>query len=328
MKRMMPNAITFILMVVILTYAFACNSLPGTGKLTVIDTGSGSTQDQGSKPMMGTVSQGYVRVSVSTNGEQGIGNCNSPSISADGRYIAFQSTASNLVTPTSGEDIVMHDRINKKTTLVSVPVWGTSTNTGYGSYPSISADGRYIAFHSKSDYLINGDSSFGRTEVFIRDTKNNTCTLASVSSSGLKAPYNAEYPRISADGRYVVFESGSSWLGSDKTLASLGYGVGGNYASSHENIFIHDQQNNSTHTVNIAAGGHIANGPSSEHDISADGRYVAFVSQATNMVSWDENKETPDIFIGDLQGYFLGGTKLAGVAPDGNQFGWGAVIPV
>jgi archaellum component FlaF (FlaF/FlaG flagellin family) len=107
------------------------------------------------------------RVSVASDGTQGNGHSGSPSISADGRYVAFSSSASNLVPgDTNGRgDVFVHDRLTGQTTRVSVASDGTQGN-GDSWWPSISADGRYVAFASEASNLVPGDTN-GTWDVFV-----------------------------------------------------------------------------------------------------------------------------------------------------------------
>ena len=110
-----------------------------------------------------------IRVSVATGGGQAAGRSQRPSISADGRYVAFASSASNLVSGDTNNypDIFVHDRQTGQTTRVSVASDGTQAN-GHSYDPSISADGRYVAFRSGADNLVSGDTN-GRYDIFVRE---------------------------------------------------------------------------------------------------------------------------------------------------------------
>jgi Tol biopolymer transport system component len=148
------------------------------------------------------------RVSVTSNGGQGNGDSSTPSISADGRYVAFGSTANNLVTgDTNGYgDNFVHDRQTGQTILTSVASNGTQGNDWSSGHPVISADGRYVAFSSNASNLVIGDTN-GYADVFVHDLQSRQTTRVSVSSNGTQGNNDSWMPSISADGRYVIFPS-------------------------------------------------------------------------------------------------------------------------
>ncbi len=243
------------------------------------------------------------RVSVASNGTQG--NYDSyarPSISADGRYIAFESDASNLVTDDTNdtEDIFVHDRQSGQTTRVSVASNGTQGNS-YSHNPSISADGRYVAFYSLASNLVSGDTN-GCDDVFVHDRQSGQTTLVSVSSNGTQADFCSYGSSISADGRYIVFDTLASNLVSGDTNDTW-------------DTFVHDRQSGQTTRVSVASNGTQGNDSSGGSFISADGRYVAFQSNASNLVSGDTNN-VQDIFVHDRQ---TGQTTRVSVASNGTQ---------
>jgi len=151
------------------------------------------------------------RVSVHTSGAQSDGWSYAASISADGRYVAFHSSAATLVDgDTNGaDDIFVRDMQAGTTTRVSVHTNGTQGD-GLSRFPSISGDGRYVAFQSLAANLVTGGSS--GSEIFVRDTQAGTTILVSVNSSGVEGDGGSENPSISADGRYVVFQSDAANL--------------------------------------------------------------------------------------------------------------------
>ena len=128
-----------------------------------------------------------------------------PSLSADGRYVAFASQASNLVTgDTNGtSDVFVRDRQTGATTRVSVDSSGTQGNNG-SAEPSLSADGRYVAFTSQADNLVTGDTN-GKADVFVHDRQTAQTTRVSVDSAGNQLDFDSDSPSISGDGRFVAF---------------------------------------------------------------------------------------------------------------------------
>ncbi|MDT7943806.1 MAG: hypothetical protein RQ985_04565, partial [Dehalococcoidia bacterium] len=147
-----------------------------------------------------------------SDGTEGNGYSWFPSISADGRYVAFESIASNLVPgDTNGvSDVFVHDRLTGQTTRVSVASDGTQGHSA-SDHPSISADGRYVAFESFASNLVPGDTN-GKRDVFVHDRLTGQTARVSVASDGTQGNGDSIYPSISADGRYVAFVSGASNL--------------------------------------------------------------------------------------------------------------------
>ncbi|MGK2958982.1 MAG: DUF6531 domain-containing protein, partial [Acidimicrobiales bacterium] len=215
-------------------------------------------------------------VSVSSEGAQGNEDSEFSSISADGRYIAFHSYATNLVPDDTNEaaDAFVRDRQLGTTTLVSVSSEGAQGNRN-SDLPSISADGRYIAFRSGATNLVPDDTN-DFEDAFVRDRQLGTTTLVSVSSGGAQGNRDSYFTSISADGRYVAFSSGATNLVSGDT-------------NEFEDAFVRDRQLGTTTLVSVSSGGAQGNDDSFFSSISADGRYIAFGSVATNLVPGDTN---------------------------------------
>ncbi|MCI0730039.1 MAG: hypothetical protein L0332_25425, partial [Chloroflexi bacterium] len=242
------------------------------------------------------------RVSVASDGTQGNDESTGRSISADGRYVAFESHANNLVSgDTNGSgDVFVHDRETGQTTRVSVASDGTQGND-HSDWPSISANGRFVAFHSIANNLVSGDTN-DFADVFVHDRETGQTTRVSVASGGTQGDGHSSWPSISADGRYVTFESFANNLVSGDN--------NGNW-----DVFVHDRQTGQTTCVSIASDGTQGNNGSYFSSISADGRYVAFDSDANNLVSGDTNG-TLDAFVHDRQ---TGQTTRVSIASDGTQ---------
>ncbi|MGD9519826.1 MAG: TolB family protein, partial [Armatimonadota bacterium] len=230
------------------------------------------------------------RVSVSTGGGGANGPSGWPSISAEGRYVAFIGFgwADNLVPGDTNDtnDIFVHDRLTGQTTRVSVATGGGQAND-WSEGPSISADGRYVAFHSSADNLVPGDTN-GHEDIFVHDRLTGETTRVSVATGGGQANQGSWEPSISADGRYVAFHNLASNLVPGDTNGS-------------EDVFVHDRVTGQTTRVSVSTGGGQANGESGKPSISADGRYVAFESLASNLVPGDTNG-VEDIFVHDRGG--------------------------
>ena len=222
-----------------------------------------------------------------------------PAISANGRYVAFQSFATNLVHgDTNGRaDIFVRDLRTGATRLVSRPN-GRAAGLGNGNSldPAISANGRFVAFQSFASNLVGGDGN-GRADVFVRDVRTGRTRLVSSRSHrpGVPGDGEADNPSISKRGRYVAFES---------TAGNLVHGDD-NHA---EDVFVHDLHSGSTRLVSRARRGESStgNGPSYMASISGDGRIVAFASRARNLVPRD-NDGAEDVFVRDM---FTGAMKL------------------
>jgi Tol biopolymer transport system component len=233
-------------------------------------------------------------VSVDTAGGDPNDESGGPSISADGRYVAFSSLASALV-PGDGNgvsDVFVRDLEAGTTTRVSVDASGGDSNDGSFA-PSISADGRRVAFHAFASDLVPDDGTvgFNGVDVFVRDLQTESTTRASVDASG-GDPSDASFtPAISADGRHVAFHSyASDLVPDDGTAGFLG-----------ADVFVRDLQAESTTRASVdVAGGDPNDLSASSHSISADGRYIAFQSFASDLVPGDGNGE-PDVFVRDLQ---------------------------
>jgi len=225
------------------------------------------------------------RVSVSSGGDEANGHCGDPVISADGRCVAFHSQASNLVSgDTNGHwDVFVHDRQIRETTRVSVDSGGLQGN-GVSSYPSISADGRYVAFESSARNLVPGDTN-NKLDSFVHDRLTRETTRVSVSSTGVQGNSNSRYASISADGRRVAFESGASNLVVGDTNGAV-------------DIFVHDRQTGETWRASVSSAGVQGNSVSNRSAISADGRCVSFASYADNLVPGDTNWKN-DVFVRD-----------------------------
>jgi len=240
-------------------------------------------------------------VSVDSAGNQGNSQSFITSISADGRFVAFTSNASNLVPGDTNDDpdIFVRDRLTNTTTRVSVDSAGNQAN--YNSYnPSISADGRFVAFSSVASNIVPGDAN-NSFDIFVRDTLTNTTTGVSVDSAGNPGNIMSGSPSISADGRFVAFTSNASNLVPGDTNRERDL-VG-------RHIFVRDTLTNTTTLVSVDSAGNQANSDSSSPSISADGQFVAFNSNASNLVPGDTNNSN-DIFVVDTirTGNLLNGT--------------------
>lgn len=227
-------------------------------------------------------------------GQGGDGNSIDPSISADGRYVAFASRAGNLAPGTKAGklEIYVKDVMTGKVALASRADGASGAGAEYNAYsPSISADGRYVAFASFAKNL-SPDAS-GELQVYVRDLAADTTTLVSRASGpgGAVADGSSNEPAISADGRKVAF-------------ASSAHNLAAGLPASSENVFVRDLDSGATELVSRAGGADGAPGEfSTEPSISADGRYVAFSSRSalgTDDVDLEHFPE--DVFVRDRAG--------------------------
>jgi len=229
-----------------------------------------------------------ILVSVDSVGNKGNSYSVDPSISADGRFVAFYSDATNLVPEdTNGAlDIFVTDLITKTSSRVSVSSEGQQANAD-SYYPSISADGRYVVFTSVANNIVSGDTN-NKEDVFVHDRDTKITKRVSVGPSGKQANNLSGhnwYSDISADGRFIVFDSAASNL------------VPG-YTNHTTDIFVHDLVTKTTRRISLGQDGTQADGASFEPSISESGRFVAFSSAATNLVPGDKNTND-DIFVYD-----------------------------
>ena len=223
------------------------------------------------------------RVSVATSGAQATGASWYPSITTEGRYVAFSSYASNLVTGDANgfQDIFVHDRTTGSTTRVNVTGDGTEADAD-SQNAAISANGRFVAFASGASTLVAGAAS-GFWDIFVKDRDTGATTRVSVSTSGLLENESSGWPALSADGRYVAFHSIANNLVTGDT----------NFTSD---IFVHDRDTAATTRVSLTSGGVQGNNGSAYAALSADGHIVAFESAATDLVTGDTNGSI-DVFV-------------------------------
>jgi Tol biopolymer transport system component len=232
-------------------------------------------------------------ISVSTGGGEANGDSIYPSISDDGRYVAFASAATNLVSNDSNGavgDIFVRDRKTKTTVIASITN-GKLPSDNDSVFPAISGDGRYVAFASYSDLTSEGN---GAPDIFLHDLKTRQTRLASVTSAGAAGEgiHKTLTSAISADGRYVVFASDYEYI----------VGSGGRDYQ----VYLRDMKANTTVCVSVTPYGLMGNSDSNDPAISADGRFVTFTSEAANLVEGDTHDQ--DVFVRDMK---AGVTRIA-----------------
>lgn len=229
----------------------------------------------------GTIS----RVSLSASSAESNGDSYKPALSADCRYVAFSSYATNLVSGANDgiSQIYLHDRATGQTSLLSRDLAGQSGN-GDSYIPTLSADGRLIAYYSYASNLAPGDSNQA-PDIFVHDRSSGETRLVSRGQGNAPANGESYMPVISADGRFVAYESWASNLVTDDDNGLL-------------DIFLHDLNTGQTTLVSRGISGTPANGLSQLPALSADGRLIAYASEAGDLVANDGNGAA-DIFLHD-----------------------------
>lgn len=247
-----------------------------------------------------------------------------PAISADGRYVVFASAAANLVAGdtnyrtggdvddgtlyVTGSDVFLHDRTTGHTRRVSVASSGTEGAVtlidgqpqGWASYPSVSDDGRYVAFQATYTNLAPGlpTSVASDGAIFLHDVATGATTLVSRSSAGDANNGPVSRPVVSGDGKYVVFAARATNLGADDT----------------EHVYVYSRESGTLERASASTAGTAGSGPSYLASISADGRFVAFQSFATNLVADDTNGSI-DAFVRDRTGGVTSWAQPADAGP-------------
>jgi Tol biopolymer transport system component len=267
------------------------------------------------------------RVSVSSAGAQALGGeSQQAAISATGRFIAFESRATNLV-PSDGNDLLdvfLHDRDADsdgvfdeagaiRTVRVSVGPDGVEALRGFSRNPSISGNGRWVAFETAANNLVAGDTN-GRLDICVHDRLLGRTARVNVSTGGAQAlDGDSLRPAISLDGRYVAFDSAASNLVAD--------------TNGQRDVFVHDRDLDgdgvmdepgfvATDRVSVSSSeAEATGGDSTRASITQEGRFVAFDSAATNLVANDTNGER-DVFLRDR---LTGDTRRLSVAPGGGN---------
>ena len=238
-----------------------------------------------------------------------------PAISANGRFVAFSTNAGNLPTGTPGpltvEQVYLRD--TEENTIEHVSVATSGNPNGSSLNPSVSADGRFVAFESTASNLVAGDSN-GASDVFRRDMQTDTTILASRSGGGDIGDGFSFDPSISADGRFVAFETDAT-------------NIGVNDMNGVTDVYVRDDGDGQTWSISLSTANIRGNGESLNPSISADGLRVAFDSEADNLASGDTDADA-DVFMREREADGQDGTTslvsradgAAGIAGNGQSF--------
>jgi len=251
-------------------------------------------------------------VSVDSAGNHGDNVSFNCAISENGQFVAFTSFATNLVPgdTNSKYDIYVHDLANGATERASVDSSGNEGKRN-SEWPSLSADGNFVAFCSPSGTLVPGDTNV-RWDVFVRDRAAGTTERVSVDSNGQEGDDDSMDPSISADGRFVAFESNAGNL------------VSGD-GNSISDVFVHDRATGETTRVSVGTNGQTGNDNSGSPVISADGRFVIFISRATNLVKGDTNSNW-DVFLRDREQATTIRVDVDSSGTEANQMAWPGAV--
>ncbi len=243
-------------------------------------------------------------VSVSSAGDFGNNSSFIHRLSEEGRYVVFESFADNLVPGDSNgtSDVFLHDLELGTTELVSRALPGSAAASGNGLSlaPDLSADAQLVVWASAADDLVPADTN-GSWDIFLWDRVAGTTERLSLTSGGAQASGTSTGPRISRDGRFVVFESDGALVAAD--------------TNGLQDVYRLDRQTASLELVSTSPTGSQGNGRSHQGDISDDGRWVTFTSDADNLIAGNTNP-LPDVLAKDMQ---TGALVLVSASTSGSQ---------
>ena len=228
--------------------------------------------------------------SAAADGRALRGDCSHPRISADGRYVAFEAITSD--DPARSEtEVVLRDRVENTARWIAIAPGGVSLN-GWSGQPDVAASGAAIVFASAATNLVPDDLNGSLADVYRFDLASNRIERISVDSRGAQQQGASQMPSVSGDGRYVAFAStavlGRPRQGREQTLNRQPFPT----------IYLRDTRTGRTTPIGGAAG--LPDDASTMPVVSADGRFVAFASRATNLVARDRNKSS-DVFLYDIE---------------------------
>ncbi len=248
------------------------------------------------------------RISVTSPGVQATGGASlEPDINADGSLVAFSSASVTLTNTTTIRQVLVRDRNANTTTLISKTTGGVP-GTGNSSLPSISADGRWVTFSSLATNLVPDDTN-NKADVFLHDRNTGTTTRVNAGPGNVQAVDGGFFPSISGDGRFITYDSAANNLVANDT-------------NGRSDAFVYDRINGTTSRASLTRTLGQANDGSFFASPSFDGRYVAFASEASNLVLGDGNADV-DVFVHDRTGPLPSTDGYRLVASDGGIFAFG-----
>lgn len=259
---------------------------------------------------------GIQRVSVSSAGVQANFESTSSAVSANGRYVAFASYASNLVasdtngasSKEAGLDVFLRDVQTNTTTRISTDLAGGQANGASGfDGVSMSSDGRFVAFASEATNLVPGDTN-GMADVFVKDVQTGAIERASVGWGAVQGDGGSGAPILTGDGRFVTFVSNAKNLGPEVLSAGVF-------------VYVRDRTRNATLRASTGAKLETPSSPSFAQGISADGRNVLFASQAAGLTP-DDSDGSWDVFVHDTRFASLPGTAIELYNPTSRSLGY------
>jgi hypothetical protein len=258
--------------------------------------------------LAGTASA-FERINISTAGDQANDEGFFSEASSNGRFVIFESRATNLVPNDTNfvGDVFLRDRQLQTTELLSVGLGGGPAFGGISTNPHLSADMAFATFSSRSTNLVAGDFN-GVEDAFVRDLGSGVIERISVHTNGAEGDGASQPSGLSATGRYVVFKSFATNLVDSDTNTT-------------PDIFVRDRMSGTTERVNVSSTGSEGNQAqvpdifAGSGSITSDGRFVAFATIASDLVAGDTNDAT-DVFLRDRT---LGTTTRISVSAAGVQ---------
>ena len=247
---------------------FARTLIAATALVLVFGLASAAT----AAPLVGTTT----RISLDSAGTQGNSSSFDPAVSGDGRYITYSSAATNLVVGDTNlsSEIFLFDTTTLATTRVSVDSAAVQGNSSSAD-SAVSGDGRYITYISDASNLVVGDTN-GHRDVFLFDRITAVTTRVSVNNAAVQGNADSSSPAISADGRYITYTSDASNLVVGDTNVAT-------------DVFLFDRITLVTTRISVDSALTQSNAGSSNSAISGDGRYITYISAASNLVESDTN---------------------------------------
>ncbi|MFQ5509003.1 MAG: hypothetical protein ACE5FN_06670 [Leptospirillia bacterium] len=252
------------------------------------------------------------RVNLSHTGAQVYAWTQLPSISGNGRYVVFDSRATDIVPDDTNDsqDVFIHDMLSGVNERISVGSGGQQTSD-HSYLAVISADGNRVAFASAAMELPG--AATGRVTIYLRDRLAGTTSVVSIGNDGALANAHASPVGMSADGNFISFITDATNLW-DGTLGAA------------NNLYLKDMRpGGRLELLNVSAGGAPADGESTGGAISSDGRWVTFASIATNLVPEGDVNDLWDVYLRDRE---TGSNARITVAMDGSPMGGGGNSPV